>query len=234
MSGEAHSRKFHRLLVRWLIFGLGLIIMSFGIVMMIKADFGSAPWDVFHIGLYLKFGLSIGMWSIIAGIVVITISSMITKSWPQLGALINMLLVGVFIDFFMYVFSWLNPTFWVIKLLLLLAGILICGYGIGLYIAPKCGAGPRDSLMLALTQLTGWKVQYVRGGIEVVVLIAGWLLGGPVFLGTILFTFGIGTVVGYTLPQCQYSVDKLLSKIDRSNDKDGGVLTPVISEKVNV
>lgn len=226
MSRERRKRKQQHVLFRWLIFILGLLIMSFGIVLMIKANLGSAPWDVFHIGLKLNFGLTIGTWSIIVGIAVIGVTSILTRAWPKLGALVNMVLVGVFIDIFMFLLTWLEPTHVLLRLGLLIAGILINGYGIGLYIAPQCGAGPRDSLMLAVAERTKWKVQYVRSGMEVLVLLAGWLLGGPVFIGTVLFTFGIGTVVGYTLPQCQKTVDRWLSRL-------GAVSVPETQQKID-
>ena len=202
---------YKRFLARWIIFMLGLIIMAFGIVLMIKADIGSAPWDVLHIGLFIQLGLTIGSWSIIVGFVVILLTSILMKEWPQVGTFLNMVLVGVFIDLFMLIpMLQTPPGFWG-KLFMLALGIVIIGYGIGLYIAPKCGAGPRDSLMLALTTKTGWKVQYIRGAMEIVVLAVGWLLGGPVFLGTLIFTFGIGSIVGITLPQCQKLVDSILN-----------------------
>ncbi len=189
---------------------IGVMIMSFGIALMIRAELGSAPWDVLHIGLTLQFGLTVGTWSIILGFCILALTALLTKEWPQLGAFLNMLLVGLFIDLFL----WLIPIqdLLVIKLLMLLLGIVIIGYGIGLYIAPHCGAGPRDSLMLALTKVTGWRVQWVRGGMEIIVLTIGWFLGGPVFIGTLLFCFGIGSVVGVTLPQCQRFVDYLLER----------------------
>lgn len=199
-----------RLLLRWLIFMIGLIVMSFGIALMIRANLGSAPWDVLHIGLTMQFGLTVGSWSIIMGFCIIGLTAWLTKGWPQLGAFVNMLLVGVFID----IFLWMIPPFegFVVQLIALIVSIIIIGYGIGLYIAPNCGAGPRDSLMLAIAEKTGWKVQYARGGMEILVLTAGWLLGGPVFLGTVLFCFGIGTIVGFTLPQCKAFVDYLLER----------------------
>lgn len=211
--------KLLTLLVRWIIFTVGLIVMAFGIAMMIKAELGSAPWDVFHIGLTLQFGLTIGTWSIIVGILIIALTSALTKSWPQLGALANMVLVGVFIDIFMYLFAWYEPTHLAVQLIMLIMGIGIIGLGIGIYIAPNCGAGPRDSLMLALTQITGWKVQYVRAMMEVIVLLIGWILGGPVFIGTLLFCMSIGSVVGVTLPLCQRVVDQILQQVQRSVNK---------------
>jgi uncharacterized membrane protein YczE len=220
-EAQTEKNRNHRmaLVVRWLIFTFGLIVMAFGIVLMIKAELGSAPWDVFHIGLTLQFGLTIGTWSIIVGVLIIALTSVLTKSWPPLGALINMFLVGVFIDLFMFVLAWYEPTLLITRFVMLVMGILIIGLGIGIYIAPNCGAGPRDSLMLALTQMTGWKVQYVRALMEILVLLAGWLLGGPVFIGTLLFCFGIGSIVGLTLPVCQRIVQRMLDQLvtQRSN-----------------
>jgi uncharacterized protein len=201
---------------------IGLIIMSFGISMMIRADLGSAPWDVLHIGLTMQLGLTVGSWSIIMGFIIIGLTSLLTKKWPQFGAFINMVLVGVFIDIFLWILP--SPEGFLFKLAMLVIGIIVIGYGIGLYIAPRLGAGPRDSLMLALTMRTGWKVQWVRSSMEVIVLSFGWLLGGPVFIGTLLFCFGIGSVVGFTMPQCQRIVDILIERGSRNENFNQGTL----------
>lgn len=196
--------------IKWSVFFIGLIIMAFGIVLMIKADIGVAPWDVLHIGLYKQFGLSIGTWSIIIGFLVLFSTSILSKAWPQIGAFLNMLLVGVFIDLFMLLPFIKNPDHLVGKIVMLLVGIIIIGYGIGVYISAKRGAGPRDTLMLVLTERTGWKVSHIRLGMEVIVLTAGFLMGGPVSLGTFLFGLTIGLIVGYTLPQCEKMMEKIL------------------------
>ncbi|WP_216829097.1 YczE/YyaS/YitT family protein [Alkalihalobacterium elongatum] len=224
MNIEEHRNwRTKKLGLRWGIFMLGLVIMSFGIALMITADLGSAPWDVLHIGLTLQLGLTIGTWSIIMGFVIIGVTILLTKEWPQIGAFVNMVLVGVFIDIFLFLL--ITPNSFIGKLIMLLSGIVIIGYGIGLYIAPKCGAGPRDSLMLAITEKTKLKVQWVRSAMEVVVLSTGWLLGGPVFIGTLIFCFGIGSVVGITLPQCQRLVDRLIERgVNNNEDINKGTL----------
>ncbi|QFT89993.1 hypothetical protein FIU87_15110 [Bacillus sp. THAF10] len=198
---------------KWAIYFVGLLIMAFGIVLMIRADFGSAPWDVFHIGLFYQFGLTIGTWSIIVGFFILAISTLLAKKLPQLGAFLNMLMVGVFIDLYLMIPILKTPVSTAGKMGMLCAGILIIGVGIGVYISSRCGAGPRDSLMIVLTEKTGWKVQHIRLGMEIVVLCLGWLLGGPVFVGTILFSISIGTIVGWTLPACQRFTDSLMEKI---------------------
>jgi uncharacterized protein len=206
------SRKSERMMLRWGIYFAGLLIMCFGVVLTIKANIGSAPWDVLHIGLYRQFGLTIGTWSIIVGFVVLIAYAFIAKRFPQMGAFANMLFVGLFIDLYLMIPYIRTPNTFFLKIVMLLCGIIITGYGMGLYISAKVGAGPRDSLMLALTELTGWKVQYIRISMEVLVLFFGWLLGGPVAIGTLIFSVMIGTVVGIALPQCQSFVDRILIK----------------------
>lgn len=184
--------------------------MSLGIVLMIEADLGVAPWDVLHIGLTMQLGFTVGTWSILVGFCILTTTSLLTKELPQLGAFINMLLVGIFIDIFRIFID--TPATTIGQYGMLLVGVIVIGYGIGLYIAPKCGAGPRDSLMIAITEKSGWKVQHIRLIMEIFVLTIGWFLGGPVFIGTILFSLTIGNVVGFALPQCQRIVDRIIER----------------------
>ncbi len=212
------NRKMSSFWMNWGIFTVGLLVMSFGIALMIRAEAGSAPWDVFHIGLYQQFGLTIGTWSIIVGLVIIGSTSLMDRAWPKPGAFLNMLLVGVFIDFYLWLPILKTPDQFIGKLGMLISGILIMGYGIGLYIAADRGAGPRDSLMLVLTERTGWKVQHIRLSMEMVVLSLGWLLDGPVNIGTLLFCVTIGPIVGYSLPQCKKLVGRLIERGGRNEN----------------
>jgi uncharacterized protein len=209
----SHSHHKFVSLFRWAIYFIGLLVMSFGIVLTIKADVGCAPWDVLHIGLYRKFGLTIGTWSIIVGIVILALSSLLVKQLPKLGAFLNMLFVGIFIDMYMMIPYLQTPATIAGRFAMLLIGIVIAGYGMGLYISAKVGAGPRDSLMLALMDLTGWKVQYIRIGMEGVVLLAGWLLGGPLSIGTLIFCVTIGSMAGIALPQCRKITERIIEPI---------------------
>jgi hypothetical protein len=211
MSALRNNRN-KELGLRWGVYFIGLLIMSLGIVLTIRAELGTSPWDVLHIGLYYQFGLTIGTWAIIVGGTILLLSSIFTKKRPQAGAIVNMLTVGVFIDLYLMVPFIQTPSSAAGKTVMLLMGIIVMGYGIGLYISAGCGAGPRDTLMLALVEKTGMKVSRIRGGIELIVLFIGWLLGGPVFIGTIVCTLSIGYVIGITLPQCQKTTNALIEK----------------------
>ncbi|HWO97665.1 MAG TPA: YitT family protein [Bacillus sp. (in: firmicutes)] len=203
-------------IIRWSFFVFGLIILAFGIALTIKGkDLGIGPWDVFHYGLFLQFGLSIGTWAIIAGFIILFATSLATKSFPKIGAVLNMLLLGGFIDFFNYILP--DPESMWIKTVVFIIGVIIMGYGIGLYVAPGLGAGPRDGLMLIIVEKTGWSVKWVRNGTEIIVFLLGWMLGGPVGIGTIFIAFFLGPLIGVSLPQCRGFLQALLEQKRNSN-----------------
>ncbi|WP_335873026.1 YczE/YyaS/YitT family protein [Bacillus sp. 2205SS5-2] len=186
--------------VRWSFFIGGLLILALGIALTIKGKmFGIGPWDVFHYGLFLQLGLTIGSWSIIVGLLIISVTAIFTKKWPKMGAWLNMLLMGLFIDMFLLILPDVHSV--IGQAIVFCVGLLVLGYGIGLYVSADFGAGPRDSLMLLLVEKTGWSVKWVRNAIEIVVFLFGWLLGGPVGIGTIVIAFLLGTIINYSLPQ---------------------------------
>lgn len=200
---------------RWIFYLGGLIIVALGISMTIKGyKLGIGPWDVFHVGLYNKFGLTIGTWSIITGLFIVIGTAIIFRELPKIGTWLNMILLGVFID----IFNWLlpNPEAILLQAMLFVLGITIMGYGIGVYMSPSIGAGPRDSLMLVFVEKFNFSIKRVRTSIEVIVAICGWLLGGPVGVGTVIIALLIGQFVHYTLPQSK----ALLLKITGENEEE--------------
>ena len=189
-------------IVRWSFFIVGLIVLALGVAMTIKGKLlGIGPWDVFHYGLTLQFGLTIGTWIIIVGFFLLLITVIFTKKMPKIGAFLNMILMGFFIDFFLWILP--NTNSLAGSALYLLIGVIIVGYGIGIYVSAELGAGPRDGLMILIVEKTGWKVQWVRNGMELSVLLIGWLMGGPVGIGTVVSALLVGPIVGFSLPQCK-------------------------------
>lgn len=200
---------------RWTFFLAGLIIMSLGISMTIKGQrLGVGPWDVLHVGLYRKIGLSIGTWNIITGFLIISIVAIIVREFPKLGTWINMTVIGLFID----LFNWLLPDFTTLwgQTLIFIIGIIIMGYGAGIYVSPNVGAGPRDSLMLFIVERYDVSIKTVRTTIEIIVAIVGYLLGGPIGIGTVLIALLIGQVMHYALPQSQKVLEKLIDEKEYS------------------
>jgi uncharacterized protein len=198
-------------ILRWSFFVFGLIVLALGVALTIEGELlGIGPWDVLHYGLFLQMGLTIGSWSILIGFLLLSISSIAMKKRPKIGAFLNMLLLGLFIDFFI----WLLPSIDSFKgaIFAFILGIVLIGYGIGLYVSADLGSGPRDGMMILIVDKTGWSIQWVRNGMEILVLILGWALGGPVGIGTVIIAFFLGPIVGISLPQCKTLLQYLLVK----------------------
>ena len=174
---------------------VGLVVCGVGIAMMVSANLGLAPWDVLHQGIAKRTGIAIGTVGIIVGVGVLA-TWVPLKERFGIGTLINVVLIGVTIDVALPRLPDhpSAPAQW----FLLLVGAFLLGPGGALYIGVGLGAGPRDGIMtsLAARGFTLWKV---RTTMELTVLVAGWLLGGSVGIGTILFAASIGPNVHFFL-----------------------------------
>jgi len=178
---------------QWGSFFVGMMIMALGITMTIKGNVvGTAPWDVFHIGLYKQIGLTIGSWSILTGLTIIIGTSIYLKRIPKLATFLNMLFIGSFID----LFNWLLPEtgIFILELTYFTAGFFVMSIGCALYIAASLGEGPRDTIMMIIAS-KGYSVKTGRLVMEVFATGAGWLLGGPVGFGTVILALGTGYVI---------------------------------------
>src|SRR6478752_9588166 len=177
---------------------IGLAMYGVSLAMFIRAGLGLDPWDVFHQGLATKTGLSIGTVVVIVSFLVLLLWIPL-RQWPGVGTLANAVLVGVFAD----VGLALIPRFSHLagQIGLLVGAVLLNGVASACYIGARLGPGARDGLMTGLARRTGWPVRVCRTGIEVVVLGAGWLLGGSVGLGTVLYALAIGPLVQLLLPR---------------------------------
>lgn len=194
---------------RWLFFFAGMIVIGLGIALTVKGQrFGVGSWDVLHIGLFNRFGLSIGIWSDIVGIVIITISSIGMRQFPKVGTFMNMIFVGLFLDFF----NWLLPDVHHISLQFInfILGVILIAIGGGMYISANLGAGPRDSLMLLAVEKFHCSITIARTIMEIVVALAGYLLGGPVGIGTIIMVFALGPIVQFSLGVCRQLLKKCM------------------------
>lgn len=175
----------------------GLFLYSLGIVFTIRANIGYAPWDVFHAGLGMTFGMSIGSASIIVGAVIIVITALMGEK-TGLGTLLNMLLIGFFLDMLLSISLIPVMKNFPSGLALMTAGLFVISFASYFYIGSGFGAGPRDSLMVALNRKTGLSVGFCRAGIELTAVVTGWLLGGMAGAGTVVSAFAIGFCIQLT------------------------------------
>ena len=183
---------------RCVFFITGIIILSLGLALTIKGKFlGVGSWDVLHLGLQMNFGLTVGTWSIILGLIILAIDGIISKRLPKIGTYLDMFLTGIFVDIFLYVLPDLHNM--TDQTLAFAVGAILLGFGCGMYMVANLGVGPRDTLMLLLVQRLGWSVNRARTTMEVSVAVIGFILGGPVGLGTVFMAFGLGPVVQWAL-----------------------------------
>jgi len=174
---------------------LGLAMFGAGIGLNIRANLGLSPWDAFHQGIALRTPLSVGLVTIGVSVVVL-LAWIPLRQRPGLGTLLNATLVGVMIDLTLFVVGE-TETLW-LRVLYLVGGIGMVAIGSGLYIGSRLGPGPRDGIMTGLAA-RGMSIRLARTLIEGTVLIAGWLLGGAVGIGTVIYTVTIGPLLQITL-----------------------------------
>lgn len=177
---------------------LGLFLYGVALGFMVRGGIGVAPWDVLALGLAGQFGIGYGVMTVIVSIVVLLLWIPLRQR-VGLGTVLNALLVGPSADLALAVIP--DPGSVWIGAPMFLFGLLLLAFATGLYIAADFGPGPRDGLMTGLVRRTGWAVWLVRTLIEGGVLLVGFLLGGPVGVGTVLFAFGVGPLIGWFLPR---------------------------------
>lgn len=186
---------------RWGFYCFGMVILALGIAMTIKGDrLGIAPWDVLHVGLHMNFGLTVGTWNIIVSASLLLIIYSLSKKMPSPATWLNIFVIGIFIDIYLFLLPSVSSIAG--NVIMFVSGILMMGFGIGLYVAPKIGAGPRDTLMLYIQERTGWGLRKVRTLLEAGAAVLGWILGGPIGIGTVIMALLLGQVVHYTIQQC--------------------------------
>lgn len=183
---------------RCVFFISGIIILSLGLALTIKGKIlGVGSWDVLHLGLQMNFGLTVGTWSIILGLIILVIDGIFSKRMPKIGTYLDMFLTGIFVDIFLYALPDLHHI--AEQTLAFVVGVILLGFGCGMYMVANLGVGPRDTLMLLLVHRLGWSVNRARTTMEVSVAVIGFVLGGPVGLGTVFMAFGLGPVVQWAL-----------------------------------
>jgi uncharacterized membrane protein YczE len=176
---------------------VGLTLYGLTLAMVIRASLGNSPWDVLHQGLARHLPISIGT-AVIAMSLVVLLAWIPLREMPGLGTVLNSVLVGLSADFFLGVID--TPAAAGARTALLLGGVLLNAVATALYIGSQFGPGPRDGLMTGLHRRTGISIQLVRAALEISVVALGFLLGGRVGLGTVLYAVAIGPLVQRLLP----------------------------------
>lgn len=176
------------ILVRLLI---GFVFCASSTVLMLNSNLGLSPWDVFHDGVTNISGVTIGQASIIVSIIFVIIG-MILGQKLGVGTILNMIIVGKLIDVIMEMNIIPVSTNIISGIIMMIFGMLVMGFGCYLYIGCGLGCGPRDGVMLAVSEKTKKPIKYIRAIMEVSVLIIGYVLGGAIGVGTFISAIGLG------------------------------------------
>ena len=181
----------------------GLALYGASMALIIRSTLGNMPWDVLHQGLAGRMGWTIGAVSILVGALVL-LAWIPLRQRPGLGTVSNVVVIGVAVDATLAVVP--APGDLALRVGLLVGGVLLNAVATAAYIGVHLGPGPRDGLMTGLVRRTGGSVRLVRTSIEVAVVITGWLLGGTLGLGTVVYALAIGPLVQVLLPRLSVSL----------------------------
>jgi uncharacterized membrane protein YczE len=182
---------------------VGLCLYGLACALQVRSGLGLDPWDVLHQGVSEHVGLAIGTVSVLVGALVLLLWIPL-RQWPGVGTVSNVFVVGETMNVSLSLLPEHAPLW--LRTGELLGAVVLLGLATGLYIGANFGPGPRDGLMTGLARRTGRSIRLVRTGIELSVLVVGFLLGGTIGIGTVLFAFGIGPVTQFFLPRLHVEV----------------------------
>lgn len=185
------------MILRFIQLQVGIMLFGLGLALVIKANLGADPWTVFHVGIATISGISVGTVIQLTGACFLFAAWAFLRARVGIGSICNMMLVGPWINAFLVVVP--SSSVKILSFAELGLAILVIGLGTALYIAAEMGAGPRDSFVLGLAHTSGYSIKYVRLGLELVALIAGYFLHGPVGIGTVIFALAMGPVMQFFL-----------------------------------
>jgi uncharacterized membrane protein YczE len=184
----------------------GLALYGWSMAMMIKSNLGLDPWDVFHQGLAGYLPLSFGQVTMVVGAVVL-LAWIPLRQWPGVGTVANVIVIGLAADAGLAVLPAPDPL-WA-RIVMMVSAVVLNGLAGAAYIGAHLGPGPRDGLMTGLAARTGLSLRVVRIGIELSVLAVGFVLGGVVGVGTVLYALAIGPLVQFFLPAVAVRLPRL-------------------------
>jgi len=176
-------------IIQYTFFFSGLLLFGLGNAIAVKVKYlGLHPWEVLNVALYQKFGFTIGTWSTLTGLLLISVSWFVNRKYVNIGTFLNALLIGPFMDFFLWLGILPEAVHTSRDYIQLACAIILVGIAGGLYVAGGIGAGPRDGFMLAVSDRTKLLVSKARILVEFVVMAVGFILGGPVFIATFFYS----------------------------------------------
>ena len=175
---------------------VGLMLFGFGEALLVTSQIGVSPWTALAQGLSNVTGLGLGLITFFISVFVLFLWIPL-KQKPGIGTILNAIIISLVLHYAIPVLPVFEEN--ILRLGQAILGVFITGLGGGIYLIANLGPGPRDGLMTGLQRVTNFPIAWVRSSIEITVLTIGWSLGGVIGLGTIIFAFGIGPCLAFSL-----------------------------------
>lgn len=188
-------------LQRFIFYTLGIVILTFGIACTILSLLGAGPFDALLVGLHRTFGLTVGSWEIVLGLIMILSNAFAEKRRPELFALVTSLITGACIDFWLLLLdNLIQPTVFITQLAWLLIGMIVGGLGVAINLQADFAPNPMDRSMLVVRRLTGFNLFISRALISIVLVIFAFIFHGAIGLGTLIYALFSGLVINFFMP----------------------------------
>jgi uncharacterized membrane protein YczE len=197
------------ILKKFMFYVVGILILTFGIVLTIQSKFGTSPFDALLVGLDRTVGLTVGSWEIVLGLVMICFNALAQKRSPEYLALLTAFITGVGIDLWLFLLrDWVHPSSLPSQIFLFGLGMVAVGLGVATYLKANFAPIPIDRMMLVIRELTGWSLTLSRTLINIVLVILAFFFNGPIGVGTLLTLLFSGIIINFFMKYMERFGDK--------------------------
>ncbi|WP_026800059.1 YczE/YyaS/YitT family protein [Pontibacillus halophilus] len=199
--------------IRTLFFLVGLVTLSLGVSLTIKADLGAGAWDALNAGLTNAIGLTIGTWVMIIGALLIVVNALLGREFPDVFAVVTVSVLGPLIDFWLLkvLVGW-SPSILVEQSLALVGGIVILALGVAMYIQPKLPLNPVDNFMVAIQKRFSISISKAKTITESLAFVFALLIGGPIGVGTVVILILVGPTINFFEPKTKTMLNRMLGE----------------------
>ena len=206
--------------MKYIVYILGIAILTFGISFTIRSDIGTSPFDALLVGLSMRIGLTVGSWEIILAVILITCNALLTKQKPEIVGLLTAFITGIFIDIWLFIMdSFLTPELWYSKGVCFTIGLVLIGLGTAIYLHTNIAPIPVDRLTLIIQELTNTNMFFARTFIYLLFLILAVLLNGPIGIGTLLTVCLGGMVLQFFMPYTEKTLNHYIKSEDQQHSE---------------
>ncbi|MEF7638565.1 YitT family protein [Bacillus thuringiensis] len=209
--------------MKYVLYVLGILILTLGISFTIQSDLGTSPFDALLVGLSINVGLTVGSWEIIIALLLICCNSILQRQRPEFLGLLTAFITGVGIDMWLFLLhNLITPELWYSKFVCFGLGLVIIGLGTATYLHTNFAPIPVDRLTLIIQELTRTNIFISRTFIYLLFLIMAMILNGPIGVGTLLTVCLGGIILNYFMPFTKKGLNRILtlSSTSPNNNKN--------------